>query len=356
MVVVLILSRVMVNDYAITPGDSTLVNPLVSIQGLKTNAHPSKILLTDVEITQLSALTFLIDQFRANTQIVNGSQLTSPGVPISQLDNESYVDMYQSKQFAEDEAFTTLGWKIPSLLNGVLVYGIPSGPETKLLGVGDDVTAVDGSPVHSVCDFTKDIFRDAVGTPVRLTLHPASISAVGAVTYVSKARTVTVKTVALTPGQHASLLCPGLAGTLHSFVDFVFEQSYAYTIPGHVSIDTDNIGGPSAGLAMTLSLIGRLSKTPLAGQAGIAATGTISPGGAVGEVGGIPEKTIAVEHAHAKIFIVPAAQVSQATGANNGTLTILGVTTLAQAMADLRDIGGERPVPLTAPYALRPPP
>ncbi len=72
---------------------------------------------------------------------------------------------------------------------------------------------------------------------------------------------------------------------------------------------TQDIGGPSAGLAMTLGIIDKLSSGRLTGNRIVAATGTIDQYGNVGDVGGVAEKTIAVERAGATIFFVPSVEL-----------------------------------------------
>ena len=55
--------------------------------------------------------------------------------------------------------------------------------------------------------------------------------------------------------------------------------------PVDVTVHTQNIGGPSAGLAMTLGIIDKLSSGRLTGHRIVAATGTIDQNGNVGDVG-----------------------------------------------------------------------
>ena len=75
---------------------------------------------------------------------------------------------------------------------------------------------------------------------------------------------------------------------------------------------TQDIGGPSAGLAMTLGIIDKLSSGRLTGNRIVAATGTIDQNGNVGDVGGVAEKTIAVERAGATVFFVPSVELQAA--------------------------------------------
>ena len=97
-----------------------------------------------------------------------------------------------------------------------------------------------------------------------------------------------------------------MSGVGTSFSASASKTGIAYTLPATVSIDTANIGGPSAGLAMTLTLIDKLSRQSISGNRPIAATGTIDVHGDVGDVGGVAEKTVAVQRAGAKYFFVPA--------------------------------------------------
>ncbi len=96
------------------------------------------------------------------------------------------------------------------------------------------------------------------------------------------------------------------------------QQGWDY--PFSVTVNLNNIGGPSAGLAFTLGILDSLSGGGLTGGKTIAATGTICADGSVGEVGGVPQKTVAVENAGAKVFLVPEAELSQAKSKANSSL------------------------------------
>ncbi len=76
-------------------------------------------------------------------------------------------------------------------------------------------------------------------------------------------------------------------------------------LPVNATIDPGNVGGPSAGLAFTLGLIDALSGGDLTGGKKVAVTGTIGPDGEVGPVGGVPQKTVAVNRSRAVAFLVP---------------------------------------------------
>jgi PDZ domain-containing protein len=118
------------------------------------------------------------------------------------------------------------------------------------------------------------------------------------------------------------------------------EDQVDYAFPFNVSIDVTNIGGPSAGLAMTLGVIDALDGGSLTGGHTVAATGTIDPQGNVGDVGGVAQKTVAVEKAGATIFLVPPQEYGVAMSEDRPGLKVYEVSTLDRALAVLAAHGG----------------
>ena len=74
------------------------------------------------------------------------------------------------------------------------------------------------------------------------------------------------------------------------------------------------IGGPSAGLVFALAIYDKITDGPLLDGRHVAGTGTITPTGKVGAIGGIQEKIAAAEKAGATAFFVPAATAPIWTG------------------------------------------
>ena len=101
---------------------------------------------------------------------------------------------------------------------------------------------------------------------------------------------------------------------------------------------------------MTLTLIDQLSAGSLTGHHVVAATGTIDVNGHVGDVGGVAEKTVAVQRAGATVFFVPQVELATASAVASKGLRVVGVSTVAQVLAYLRAHGGQTPVPLTPPH------
>ena len=98
--------------------------------------------------------------------------------------------------------------------------------------------------------------------------------------------------------------------TAYLGIDPQTQQDWHF--PVQVTVHTADIGGPSAGLAMSLGIIDKLSSGRLTGNRIVAATGTIDQHGKVGDVGGVAEKTLAVERAGATVFFVPSVELKAA--------------------------------------------
>ena len=334
--------------YALTPGDATNVAPLISVRGLATDPHRDAIMLTDVYLSTLTAWQWLYMHLQSHVEFVPASELVDPGVPASQIQAQGYLEMADSKQAAEVAALRALGWRVPLTPAGATVTAVLSGsPAFGRLHVGDRVVRVDGHAIDSACALVGVVHDVAAGTLLHLGVERVHISAGGAMTYAST-QTVTLRTRA-NHGEGASP-CTNVTGPARSYLGLSSEDAWHVALPGRISIQTTSIGGPSAGLAMTLALIDRLSAGSLTGHHVVAATGTMSPGGQVGDVGGVAEKTIAVARAGAQIFFVPQVEVPVANAVAPASLHVIGVTSLAQVLRDLRALGGDAPVPLSAPH------
>jgi PDZ domain-containing protein len=102
---------------------------------------------------------------------------------------------------------------------------------------------------------------------------------------------------------------------------------------------------------MSLGIIDKLSSGKLTGGRVVAATGTIDQNGNVGDVGGVAEKTIAVERAGATVFFVPKVELKTAEAKASPQLHVYAVSNLDQVLRILKGLGGNvptNPVPAQA--------
>lgn len=351
MVVVIVLEVWRINDYALTPGNATPVAPLVSIHGVKTNAHHDQIMLADVFERQLTVFEWLEAHVQSHVQIIPGGELVEPGESIAELDGQGFLEMSDAKKYAEAAAFRAVGWSVPSTSTGSVVTGVVEhSPASRAgLNVGDEIIAINGTSVRTSCQLISFIHMLAPKTSVTLRVDPASFSNSGTLTHLPT--TTKHLTTGVVPAGVSPSGCPGVTGADRSWLGVSLEDGVDFHLPATVRINTAHIGGPSAGLAMTLALINELSAGSLTGHHVIAATGTMDAAGNVGPVGGVEEKAVAVHRAGASYFFVPDAggDVAAARDAHQPGLKIVPVTTLAQVLRDLRHLGGVAPKSLTKP-------
>jgi PDZ domain-containing protein len=134
-------------------------------------------------------------------------------------------------------------------------------------------------------------------------------------------------------------------------VGIVTQSFMDYTFPVQIAIDTQRVGGPSAGLAFTLAIIDQLTPGSLTGGRRVAVTGTIDPTGKVGAVGGVEQKAITAKTNDVQLMIVPKSEVKDARkGAGN--VRVVGVDTVDGALRALESVGGA-PVPPPSTTAAR---
>jgi len=110
-------------------------------------------------------------------------------------------------------------------------------------------------------------------------------------------------------------------------------------LPVDVGVRTDQVGGNSAGLALTLAILDLLTPGELTGGLQVAGTGTIDLEGQVGPIGGIRQKVIAARRAGMDVLLVPRNELPEALDVA-GDLQVEGVATLDEALMALAGLGG----------------
>lgn len=316
--------------YAEVPGYAQPVTGLITVPAAQDHRLHGSLLLTDVGVEGVTALSYLADLFGTATTLVPTADLTG-GLPAQEFAAEGTVEMQEAQATAEAVALRQLGYAVTEQDVGVTLFAIiPGTPAYRSLRVGDVIASVDSTPTTNPAALVAAIQAHRPGQVVDLQ--------VGTVTHPTVTHQVRVT---LGSQRQGGVVRPilGIPYSQARDADGMGTQA-VYSTPVPITLSSDGIGGPSAGLAFTLGILDRLAGGDLTGGRIVAATGTIDPNGSVGEIGGLPQKTVAVERAHASVFLVPAAQVATARAAARPGLTVLGVKTLQQALADLRRLGG----------------
>jgi PDZ domain-containing protein len=338
----LVLGRRTVGYYALTPGDATPVASFIKVPAKLDHRLKGTILLTDVYETQLTVLSYLQERFFSSVaQVYSAGELIGSSTPASQYIDQGYLQMSQAQSDATAAALTHLGYTVSNKNAGVLIYGIPNGtPASHVLKVAQVVTAVNARATPTPCALVNALHGLVAGTKATLTVEASSISPSGAfVNGPTGHRTITLGTP---PKNTVDTGCgPTVKPT--AYLGIETAQQLAWDFPVKVSVHTADIGGPSAGLAMTLGIIDKLSGGDLTGKRTVAATGTIDAAGDVGDVGGVAQKTIAVERAGATVFFVPPQELAAAKSKDTPALHVYAVSSLDQALRILKRLGGTMP-------------
>jgi Lon-like protease len=332
-VAVVVSSRIDLNYYALQPGVAQPVQQFITVPADKGHPVTHPVLLTDVSIGRVTALSYLLFKLQSNTTLEPLAAITG-GTPPSEYGAQGTLEMSQAEAGAKAAALNRLGYTVTATAAGAVVYATYAGtPAYGLLNVGDVITAVDGTPTLNASSLLAALKGHHSGQTITLTVSAGGTAA-------PKPVMVTLKTTRIDTGATNK---DGSPATTTVDLGIQTEDQVNYTYPFPVTIKVANIGGPSAGLAMTLGVIDELTGGSLTGGKTVAATGTIAADGTVGPVGGVPQKTVAVENAGATIFLVPPAEYQDAKSKQRPGLQIYAVSNLNQALAVLAAHGGKVP-------------
>lgn len=342
--IVIVASLVPVQRWELAPGEAAEVSPLISFAGTTENDAPERFTVDEgIRFVtafggQMSALDASIAAFDPWVEVETYEEHFGDLTP-SERQRLGYQSMVGAKQIAEYLAARTLGLPAEMKEGKVIVEELlcegelpDVGAACDILDVGDTIAAFAGSPTPTLTALSKAMEGSKVGDSIEMTVVPHGEDDETK----TVARTVTLMEDPDTPGRAIIGIVPADTRT----VDLPFE----------VTIATADIGGPSAGLAFTIALLDELTKGDLTGKGRVAATGTIEEDGTVGAIGALAQKAIAVRDAGATLFLVPSSQsddeIADARRAAGSGVTIVPVGSLDEALAALRENGGD-PLPAT---------
>jgi PDZ domain-containing protein len=314
----------------ISPGAAVELPPLIQVKG-RVQTYPNDRgdirLLFVRERNHINLWRYVQAKLDKDIDLFKEQQLNPDNRSQTQLNEQAAQQMADAKTAATKVALQYAGYKV-RFEDGVTVSDIDETlPAAKVLIPGDVILRADGKTIVHPTDLTAAIAKHKVGDKVSLDiLHNGK-----------------PKTVLVPVGKDQGRKVIGILA------------SPRYKFPFSVNVDTEGIGGPSAGLAMTLSIFDDLTPGNLTGGQRVAVTGTIDPEGNVGEIGGINQKAVAARAAGAHLFIVPACSkaldapadytacqkdLQRATERAGSHVKVVPVSTFAEALQALRNAGG----------------
>lgn len=295
--------------------------PLISVAGADTYPTEGALDLLTVQVVGSRERTpswfeLALAWFDPSKAVLPIDDVFPAGQSTEQRNQESAVMMVDSQKEATAAALTHLGYDVKAM---VRVYSLTDDSAAQgILEPDDIIRAADGQSITETDELRK-IINDDGGAPVELTVDRGGETLTESVTPTST--TVDGKTVWLI----------GIT-TLHD-----------YDFPIDVTIQLDNVGGPSAGMMFALGIIDTLTEGELNGGGTIAGTGTIDSAGTVGPIGGIRQKMYGAVGAGADWFLAPDANCDEVVGHVPAGLRVFSVKTLDDAITALDAIrdGGD---------------
>ncbi|MDO5617143.1 YlbL family protein [Kocuria sp.] len=250
----------------------------------------------------------------APTQAVLPQEVMYPPTATrEEISNSGTAAMDSSQDLAVASALEHLDESYDTTLT---VYDVvPGSPADGTLRAGDVLKSVNGEPITSL-----DGLREALNND-----DDASVTL--DVDRDGGREELTVATVESDGNQQLGVY-------LERGFDFPFEVNFAL----------ENVGGPSAGLMLSLGVIDELTPGSLGGDTHVAGTGTIDVGGDVGPIGGIRQKMVGAREAGAEIFLAPVENCAEVRGNQPDGMTVVAVENLDDAVSALESVAsGESP-------------
>lgn len=306
---------------AVRPGSARPVTEQVLVEGAPSYPPAESIAYTTVNVGGTSLLEAFAGWLDDSVDVLPEERVRGDR---SAAENRRYNAqlMDSSKLVAIAVALEHLGHEVEIRTSGTVVRQIvEDSPADGVLQLDDVIVAVDGEPVDQ---------PDEVG----VLLQPGGPGATHVLTVERPAGSDTRVEVPVTT-------IPAPDEPQRAVVGIAPEDRIVgFDFPVDVTIDSGNVGGPSAGLAFTLAVLDVLTPGELTGGHRVAVTGTMSLDGTVGPVGGAAQKAITVRDAGYEVFLVPPDELAEVQATVGDDLEVVAVGTLAEALEALDSLGG----------------
>jgi PDZ domain-containing protein len=288
------------------------VAPVISVQGGKEPKDGGGIYYVDVLVRKASLLEDWFPGIRTGATILPPEQFIPPGLTEQERTQEALRQMSLSQETAGAVALRALGYRVVARPSGVLIAAVgPHTPAAGKLEPTEVIVGLDGRPVRTLTDLRRLMARHRPGDTVRLRVRsPDGIQTVELVTI------------------------PDRNDPTHALIGILPAQATQVTLPLRIRIDTGDVGGPSAGLALALGLMEELGRDVDHGYK-VAATGELSLDGTVSAIGGVKQKTIGARESGVDVLLVPAGDNAREAKRYADGLRIIPVNNFRQALRDL---------------------
>lgn len=271
------------------PGKAYNVSDFISIQNGDEDDEGS-FYMTTVSMGRATPLTYMIAMFNDYMEVVEPESVRQ-----EEEDEEEYnirqLKMMTDSQFnASYVAFSRANLEYQVTYKGVYVLNIlKDGAAAEILKPGDEIVEIDGERIERQTFLLERIAEKQLGDDIHLV--------------VNRNDELLDKTVTLAE-------IPGTEGRVG--LGITFTESKSIKTDPKVIVETEDIGGPSAGLMFTLELLNQLTEDDITKGYEIAGTGEMYENGTVGRIGGVERKIVAADEDGIDIFFAPDDEITEA--------------------------------------------
>jgi PDZ domain-containing protein len=270
--------------YAMQAGDAIDTGDVISVDGGYVEKG-GDFFLTTVAMKQANVFDYLLAKVNDDIELVPVTEILAKDENDKQYEQQQVENMLESQHSAVLAAFHQAKKPVRVTYEGVEVIGVTTGAKHHLQK-GDIIQSIDGVDTKTTTKLMDYFKTKKAGDKVKVTVLRNKKKVVDQATLIS-----------LATGNNKDKRV-GLG-----FLPMDRLRSLAST--PKVNFKTNNIGGPSAGLMFSLEILNQLYPNDLTKGHEIAGTGTITPTGEVGQIGGIEHKIAAAMNKKATIFFTP---------------------------------------------------
>jgi PDZ domain-containing protein len=304
--------------YTLSPGPLYDTSDFVFVVGEEAqNEVDGEMFFLTVALSEANLFEYFAGQLNPKVEVAPRENFRPPGVSSEDLRRENLARMEQSKTNATFVALTELGYEPTYTGTGALVIDtVPDSAAEGVLLSDDVIVAIDGTAVAFQSDVLDRLAETDIGDRITLTVERV----------VGGSDDVEVVDVDIVLGVHTDDPTRPMVGVL------LDNNAPIIEFPVNVETDTQNIGGPSAGLMFTLEIMNQLTEQDLTDGERIAGTGTIHRDGTVGGIGGVQQKVYGAIDAGAAVVLVPASNYEDALEAAGDKIAVVRVETIDDAL------------------------
>jgi len=316
--VVVALDRITITSKVLTsPGATRDIGPMLQVDPANTFDAEGAIGMVTVKSNLQPSALEVVGGWLDNSIKISERHEILGNRTVEQNRTLGQEQMARSLDIAARVALERIGYDVISEAGALVIQVVPDTPAFRTVDRGDVIVEAENTDVRTSLDLGQLVRNKAPGDDFVFSVLQID---------------GTIREEKVKLGERNEKAFLGVSISTYVEMD---------DLPFDIDFQVERVGGPSAGLSLTLALLERMLPGELLGGMQVVATGTVDPLGNVGPVGGVEQKSHAVMRNGADLFLVPASQVKEAEAVTGDMIEVVGVETLDQALSELASLGGD---------------